>query len=727
MLAEFYLVVPGLAGTPHVDPQPKPYSWTSPHPVPHQKLQRALAALEPLGVLPAAAGAGGSGLLVGQKRGAAEVVAGTASPHQRSRAAPAASHSADASTGFDATTGIRSGHGGEEAAELGAHSTVGSPRRHTAVYPSGRLFVRCGWVADTGLQPHGQTSDSNAIAQLAKQAMPLQDVSQVTGYTFEDGMVQVSILQPGQAGRPSVPQLQQYWQQQPGSPLAVKASPGRHEMQSSPCKPPLLAGVQSSSPHASPSNLRGKQRVGSSGGDSRSPGPATVGSNAGMQVFDNPLAHIGKDVEVGPTVAPPLPHIKTERVLHRAVAGSHQPHHTADNKWLAGQLVDPNDPRNAMVLELLRAREAAAHGSSMGHGGCTVPGLFRLDLWGELLLGVDRVANQRASFIKQRWQAGPYRSAMAAAPPDAMQGNHQLSLVAPLSVKDTLDLQDAHREALALVEAASLGLGLSGIGGYRAAAAGAVTAALSGRQERSLRWAQGTLAKAIGAREAGIRALALHIRAACDQMGRGHSYGRRFKTQDVVKDSPLPEFRLDLSSLAAMFAPNRPLRPQKRTVKRLQSQVPRDAQLVITLQRASNLPRRLAVGGGVRQSSPNRLSITGARISGRFIGMDRQPFPVGTSSYNGSSHDAAADGGFLGSMRAGTATLEEALTAAGQSGSGFGGLHGQDGAADGHAAEDGLLSCFVEVRFRGQVQRTAAVDSNLPTWHEQVRLAVAVE
>eukprot|EP00879_Flechtneria_rotunda_P021764 GHRR01022950.1.p1 GENE.GHRR01022950.1~~GHRR01022950.1.p1 ORF type:complete len:211 (+),score=25.69 GHRR01022950.1:89-634(+) len=38
MLAEFYLVVPGLAGTPHVDPQPKPYSWTSPHPVPHHML-----------------------------------------------------------------------------------------------------------------------------------------------------------------------------------------------------------------------------------------------------------------------------------------------------------------------------------------------------------------------------------------------------------------------------------------------------------------------------------------------------------------------------------------------------------------------------------------------------------------------------------------------------------------------------------------------------------------
>ncbi len=31
------------------------------------------------------------------------------------------------------------------------------------------------------------------------------------------------------------------------------------------------------------------------------------------------------------------------------------------------------------------------------------------------------------------------------------------------------------------------------------------------------------------------------------------------------------------------------------------------------------------------------------------------------------------------------------------------------------------LSAFVEVRFRGQVRRTAAVDADAPTWNEQVR------
>lgn len=41
-------------------------------------------------------------------------------------------------------------------------------------------------------------------------------------------------------------------------------------------------------------------------------------------------------------------------------------------------------------------------------------------------------------------------------------------------------------------------------------------------------------------------------------------------TDDVVKDTPLPEFKFDLTTLAAAFAPVRPLRPQRRTVKKVQ-------------------------------------------------------------------------------------------------------------------------------------------------------------
>lgn len=47
----------------------------------------------------------------------------------------------------------------------------------------------------------------------------------------------------------------------------------------------------------------------------------------------------------------------------------------------------------------------------------------------------------------------------------------------------------------------------------------------------------------------------------------------------------------------------------------------------------------------------------------------------------------------------------------------------QQGAdADRESAGQGSegLSCFVEVKFRGKVQRTAAVDSDEPMWNEQV-------
>lgn len=48
----------------------------------------------------------------------------------------------------------------------------------------------------------------------------------------------------------------------------------------------------------------------------------------------------------------------------------------------------------------------------------------------------------------------------------------------------------------------------------------------------------------------------------------------------------------------------------------MQASVPRDTQLVITLQRASNLPLRLGPGGaGMRAVSPTRLSGEQARGS----------------------------------------------------------------------------------------------------------------
>jgi hypothetical protein len=65
------------------------------------------------------------------------------------------------------------------------------------------------------------------------------------------------------------------------------------------------------------------------------------------------------------------------------------------------------------------------------------------------------------------------------------------------------------------------------------------------------------------------RSFALRLRATASKLGAGRP-GGRFKTDDVVKDTPLPEFKLDLSTLAAAFAPVRPLRPQRKAVKKVQ-------------------------------------------------------------------------------------------------------------------------------------------------------------
>lgn len=103
-----------------------------------------------------------------------------------------------------------------------------------------------------------------------------------------------------------------------------------------------------------------------------------------------------------------------------------------------------------------------------------------------------------------------------------LAGGRQLQVTAPLSAKDTLDLQDAHREALALIEAASMGVGgfmgalnatalVSTAPGSAGAAAGQrssvamAAASIVARQERALKWSQGVLARALETREATFR------------------------------------------------------------------------------------------------------------------------------------------------------------------------------------------------------------------------------
>ncbi|KAF6253870.1 hypothetical protein COO60DRAFT_1642856 [Scenedesmus sp. NREL 46B-D3] len=589
LLCQFYLVVPGLAGTPHVDPQAKPYSWTSTEPVPHQKLLQAAAALQPLGVVPAVDAAGRP---------------------QQLGAAAAGSISSQAGA-----VGAAAGECGSVDDAAGGSNAGVKPRGKSvaAVYPSGRLFVRCGWVADHGVEARitpFEGSSAAFAAHLARRAL-----HGAPGCGGDDGLVQVSVG---------------------GAVDAAAAASAGHGSPVKSRSAALSGAGLAGSAHASPGSSRGKPAAG-------------VGAEGPGQVFGNPLAHIGEDVEVAQRLAPPLPHTKADKALQRAAIGGH--------KWLSQELLDPNDPRNAALLELLRTRSAAASSGAAGPGGA--PDLFRLDLAPELALAVDRAADQRVTFIKQRWHAGPYRGPSGASG-GSMQGLRQLSTVAPLSARDTLELQDAYREALALVEAASLGLASAG-GAGRASSAPAVTAALNGRQERALKWSQGALAKAIEAREAGIRSFALRVCAACNQLGSGRGLGRHFKTDDVVKDAPLPEFKLDLSSLAAALAPARPLRPQRRAVKKLQA--------------------------------------AGARFStnSRFASRDR---PFGTS-YNGSSRPNYVDQDSQGFRSPGRATREGAALPGWEeaAAAGFDDEFSAAGEAAGSGSSNSSLSCFVELLF----------------------------
>lgn len=205
------------------------------------------------------------------------------------------------------------------------------------------------------------------------------------------------------------------------------------------------------------------------------------------------------------------------------------------------------------------------------------------------------------------------------------------------------------------------------------------------------------------------RALALRLRAASAKMG-GAGPGRgRFRTDDVVRDAPLPEFRLDLSTLAAAFAPVRPLRPKRKPAKRLQATVPRDTQLVVTVQRASNLPRRMAAaGGGVRAQSPNRA--TARASAGRFV--SRELAPAGGAGGAGAPWEQQQQ------PRDARAQQQAAFLG---SGAWRGGDEQDDDEPDGGGA---LLSCFVEVVFRGRRQRTGAVDGGAPIWNEQLAFAL---
>ncbi|KAI8465651.1 MAG: hypothetical protein J3K34DRAFT_487137 [Monoraphidium minutum] len=658
-VASLYLPVPGAGGTPHIDPQAKGYSWASQEPAP---------------------------------------------PNEAARAAAAAA--------------VEEGGGASAAALALAPLSAGE-----AIYPSGLLFVRSGWVPEAGFAAVGSGAFGGPFS--AHGAGGGADGLLATG----DAVATLTLVQPfaaggDQASRAASPSRgvaaaaadsPMKWRtydnplsddggrspqhaaarQQPGLPHAANRggkSPGRRggggfdALSSSGGWGPASPGPRGGQPpKGSPMAAWGGAPLGAGGWGT---GGRASGGCAAASVRTNPLADTGCgggggpgwDLEVGPSLMPPQPAMSAEQALRRAVVGGGKASRAHAAKWLRRQPLDPNDPRNAALLELLRARDAGGSGG----GGQAPSDLFRLGVLPDLALAADRPSDTRAAFLRRRWDTGALRQA------DVGGSRGAIRLVAPLSAKDTSEQQDSQLQALARLEAASLGLpslhrpemgggpGDAGNGGGPAAVGGLLVG--GGRQDRA------------------IKDFALRLRAAAGGAAPGRGGGgrgggsRRLRTDDVVKDTALPEFRLDLGALVALLQPARPLRPRRRTVRRVVASVPHETALVVTLQRAANLPARLALTGGraqLRGSPPRAAANRGSRAA------TRESQGAAAAAGSRSTADWAAGGG------AGWEDTEGEPVGAGEG-----------------------LSCFVEVRFRGAARRTAAVDSNSPIWNEQVAFPV---
>ncbi|GBF93799.1 hypothetical protein Rsub_06131 [Raphidocelis subcapitata] len=633
-LASVYLPVPGAGGSPHIDPRPQAVSWAS---------------LEP--------------------------------------AEPAPS---DEAAARGAAAGAADGQ------ELGA-----------PVFPAGVVFVRSGWVPEGGFAAVGCGAFGGPLSGTGEQPRAAAELLA----TGADATATLTLVRPF-AGSPPPQSLLL------GHPPADALSGGAAGRGSSAGawvtydNPLSFDGAGPAGDWGLGSAQRQQLPVNSASGGGGGTNRARVASTLG-RLRTNPLGSEGGaawsaggggargklggwDVEAAPSLMPPQPAMTRERALLRTVAAGGQASRVRAAEWLRSQVVDPNDPRNAELLELLRAREAAA-----GAAGQASSDLFRLGLLPDLLLAFDRLFDQRVAFLRRRWEAGAYREG------DVADGGAPC-LVAPLSASDVRDQQDAFLGALARLEAAALGLppaqlpttiAVDGAAGRAAAAVGGLLVAPGGgRQERAQRWAQGALARALEERQQRIRDFALRLRAAGSHgPGERGAGRRRLHTDDVVRDTALPEFKLDLSSLLALMQPARPLRP-RRVVRKITAAVPRETALVVTVQRAADLPARLEGGGGgggsptrgaqwspTRGAAANRLSRAGARAT-----ADHAPPGAGAAPSPPASPSRRQTGG------------------APPVGWEAGGPGWEDVEGEPVGAGPGL-SCFVEVKFRGAARRTVTI------------------
>lgn len=323
---------------------------------------------------------------------------------------------------------------------------------------------------------------------------------------------------------------------------------------------------------------------------------------ASATMYNNPLADMAGGAAAGAgeaealtrSVMPPIPHMAVDRAMRQVAAGGGLAGPSALAKGmgmrqqigriLAQTLLDPNDPRNAPLIELMQVQEAQQAGPS---------DRFRLDVLTDVALRGSRSVEKRIEFLQKRWQAGAFRANEVS----VLKGPRGMRVPVILSARDAEDLEHLYMGALTAVGAAGPGRPAARLGGeVRAAQFTAV------------------LAKEIEAREARIREFALQVRSAAARVAGGltSSSGKRYTTPDVVQDVPLPNFNINLSAIFRLLEERRPLRGQKKVVRAIVSSPPQNTKLMVTIQRATNLPVRLDGSPGAGFSAAGSLTAPAA-------------------------------------------------------------------------------------------------------------------
>jgi coiled-coil and C2 domain-containing protein 2A len=100
------------------------------------------------------------------------------------------------------------------------------------------------------------------------------------------------------------------------------------------------------------------------------------------------------------------------------------------------------------------------------------------------------------------------------------------------------------------------------------------------------------MAQAIETREARIKEFAFRVRAATAGTAGAGGRIQALKTDEVVREMQLPEFKLDLAALQGLLAPQRKLQPRRKQQQFKQTGMPERMELAVTLQRANYLPTR---------------------------------------------------------------------------------------------------------------------------------------